>query len=62
MALSKTIQIKDTRALELRLQATNVFNNVVFSAINTTVNSLAFGEVTSVSSMRKLTLVARFRF
>jgi hypothetical protein len=62
MALSKTIQIKDTRALELRLQATNVFNNVVFSAINTTVNSLAFGEVTSVGSMRKLTMVARFRF
>jgi len=62
MALSKTIQIRETRALELRLQATNVFNNVVFSAINTTVNSLAFGEVTSVGSMRKLTLVARFRF
>jgi hypothetical protein len=62
MALSKTIQIRETRALELRLQATNVFNNVVFSAINTTVNSLAFGEVTSVGSMRKLTMVARFRF
>jgi len=62
MALGKTIQIRETRALELRLQATNVFNNVVFSAINTTVNSLAFGEVTSVGSMRKLTMVARFRF
>jgi hypothetical protein len=62
MALSKTIQIRETRALELRLQASNVFNNVVFSAINTTVNSLAFGEVTSVGSMRKLTMVARFRF
>ena len=62
MALSKTIQIKETRALELRLQATNVFNNVVFSAINTTVNSQTFGEVTSVGSMRKLTAVARFRF
>jgi len=62
MALSKTIQIRETRALEFRLQATNVFNNVVFSAINTTVNSLAFGEVTSVGSMRKLTMAARFRF
>ena len=62
MALSKTIQIKETRALELRVQATNVFNNVVFSAINTTVNSQTFGEVTSVGSMRKLTMVARFRF
>ena len=62
MALSKTIQIKETRALELRVQATNVFNNVIFSAINTTVNSQTFGEVTSVGSMRKLTMVARFRF
>ena len=62
MALSKTIQIRETRALELRLQATNVFNNVVFSGINTTVNSQTFGEVTSVGSMRRLTMVARFRF
>ena len=62
MALSKTIQIRETRALELRMQATNVFNNVVFSGINTTVNSQTFGEVTSVGSMRKLTMVARFRF
>jgi hypothetical protein len=62
MALSKTIQIRETRALELRLQATNIFNNVVFSVLNTTVNSLAFGEVTSVASMRKITMVARFRF
>jgi trimeric autotransporter adhesin len=62
MALSKTIQIKETRALELRVQAANVFNNVVFSGINTTVNSQTFGEVTSVNSMRKLTMVARFRF
>jgi trimeric autotransporter adhesin len=62
MALSKTIQIRETRALELRLQATNIFNNVVFSGFNTTVNSLAFGEVTSVGSMRKITMVARFRF
>jgi trimeric autotransporter adhesin len=62
MALSKTIQIRETRALELRLQANNIFNNVVFSGLNTTVNSLAFGEVTSVGSMRKITMVARFRF
>jgi hypothetical protein len=62
MALSKTIQIRETRALELRMQATNVFNNVVFSGINTTVNSQTFGEVTSVGSMRRLTMLARFRF
>jgi len=62
MALGKTIQIREARVLELRLQANNVLNNAVFSGINTTVNSLTFGEVTSVASMRRVTMVARFRF
>jgi hypothetical protein len=62
MALSKTIRIRETRSLELRLQAANIFNNAVFSGINTTVNSLSFGEVTSAGSMRKVTMVARFHF
>jgi hypothetical protein len=62
MALSKTIQIRETRVLELRIQANNVFNIVQFSGLNTTVNSLTFGEVTSAASMRRITMVARFRF
>lgn len=62
MAMSKTISIKETRALELRLQATNIFNTPYFSSINTTVNSLLFGQVTGVANMRRLTMVARFRF
>ena len=62
MALGKTIQIREARVLELRLQANNVLNNAVFSGINTTVNSLTFGEVASVASMRRVTMVARFRF
>jgi hypothetical protein len=62
MAMSKTIQIRETRALELRLHANNVFNIVQFSGLNTTVNSLAFGEVTSAAAMRRVTAVARFRF
>jgi trimeric autotransporter adhesin len=62
MALSKTIQIRETRALELRIQANNIFNIVQFTGLNTTVNSLAFGEVTSAANMRRITMVARFRF
>lgn len=62
MALSKTITIKESRALELRLQANNVFNTPYFSSINTVVNSLSFGQVTGVANMRRLTMVARFRF
>lgn len=62
MALNKTITIKESRALDLRFSANNVFNNVHFSSINTVVNSLTFGEVTGTSSMRRVTMTARFRF
>jgi hypothetical protein len=62
VALSKTIQFHDSRSLELRVQANNVFNIVQFTGLNTTVNSLAFGEVTSAASMRRISMVARFRF
>jgi len=62
MALSKTITVRESRALELRLQANNIFNTPYFSNINTAVNSLTFGQVTSVGNTRRLTMVARFRF
>jgi len=35
---------------------------VQYSTINTIVNSLQFGEVTSARSMRKVTISTRFRF
>jgi trimeric autotransporter adhesin len=62
MSLSKTITVKESRSLELRLQAANVFNFINYTAINTTVNSLQFGQVTSAGATRRVTLVARFRF
>jgi len=62
MALNKTIQFKEFRALDLRISASNIFNNVRFTAINTVVNSQTFGEVTSVGGMRRVTMTARFRF
>jgi hypothetical protein len=62
MNLSKTITFKESRALELRMQAANVFNTVHFTAINAIVNSLTYGEVTSAGSMRRITMLARFRF
>lgn len=62
MSLNKTFQIKETRALEFRVQANNVFNTVHFTSINTFVGSLAYGQVTSAGDMRRLTLLARFRF
>ncbi len=62
MSLNRTIPIKDARVLELRISANNVFNHVNYAAINTTVNSLTFGEVTSAAGMRRVTVQARFRF
>ena len=62
MTLNRTIRIKETRALDLRIAASNVFNHANYASINTVVNSLTFGDVTSVSNMRRITLQARFRF
>jgi hypothetical protein len=62
MALSKTFPMKEARVMELRAQASNVFNMPQFTAINTNVGSLTYGQVTGVGSMRTMQLSARFRF
>jgi trimeric autotransporter adhesin len=62
MNFGKIITIRESRALEFRIQAANVFNTAHFSGINTVVNSLTYGQVTSVGSMRRITLLSRFRF
>lgn len=62
MALSKTFTIKESRALELRISGSNIFNTVQFTAINTVVNSLNFGEIIGAGNMRRVTMLARFRF
>ena len=62
MSLSKTEQLGDTRSLEVRATANNVFNTVQYSGIDTNVQSPTFGEVTSASGMRSFTFLARFRF
>lgn len=62
MSLNKTITIKESRALDLRLSANNVFNIVHFTSLNTVVNSRTFGEITGTGGMRRVTMQARFRF
>jgi trimeric autotransporter adhesin len=61
-AINKTITIRETRSLELRLSATNIFNTPYFSSLNTSVNSITFGEVNGVANMRRVTMIVRFRF
>ena len=62
MAITKLIQLKETRSLELRFAANNVFNHPIYSSIDTVLNSPTFGRVISVSAMRSVLMTARFRF
>jgi len=63
MTVNKTITIKESRSLDLRISANNVFNIVHFTSIDTVVNStLTYGEVTGTGTMRRVTVQARFRF
>jgi hypothetical protein len=62
MSINRSIPIKESRNLDLRFTANNVFNHVNYASINTVVNSQTFGEVTSVGNMRRVTVQARFRF
>jgi hypothetical protein len=62
LALSKNIPLKDSMGLEMRAEAANVLNHPNYSGIDTTVNSPTFGQVTSVGSMRMMTLSMHYRF
>jgi hypothetical protein len=61
-SLSRTVALGDTRSFEARVTANNVFNTVQYSGIDTTQNSLTFGQVTSAATMRTLLVIARYRF
>jgi hypothetical protein len=62
MALTKVVPLKESRTLEFRAQATNVFNIPNYTSIDTSVTSPTFGRVTAVGAMRQITMTARFRF
>jgi trimeric autotransporter adhesin len=62
MALSKTMQLGDTRSMEIRATIDNVFNTVQYAGVGTTVNAQNFGQVTSVGQMRNFQFMARYRF
>ncbi|HVW79192.1 MAG TPA: TonB-dependent receptor [Alloacidobacterium sp.] len=61
-SLSKSIRFGDMRNLEMRATANNVFNTVQYAGVDTTLGSATYGQVTSASSMRQFTFMARYRF
>jgi hypothetical protein len=62
MALSKTMQMGDTRSMEIRATLSNAFNTVQYSGVGTVEDQPRFGEVTSAGQMRSFQFTARFRF
>jgi hypothetical protein len=62
MSLSKTVQMGDTRSMEIRATINNVFNTVQYSGIGTVEDAPRFGQVTSAGTMRNFLFLARFRF
>ncbi|MGD0509787.1 MAG: hypothetical protein ABSA27_18465, partial [Terriglobales bacterium] len=62
MAFTKIFPLKEARVLEFRAQATNIFNLVNYSSIDTSVTSPTFGRVTAAGAMRQFTITSRFRF
>ncbi len=62
MSVSKTLFAKDTRALELRLSANNIFNHPEYTSIGTIVGTPTYGQVIAAGPMRTVNLSARYRF
>jgi trimeric autotransporter adhesin len=62
MSLSRTVQMGETRSMEVRANINNVFNTVQFTGVDSMVGSPTFGQVSQVGSMRSFQFTARFRF
>jgi hypothetical protein len=62
MSLAKTMQMGDTRSMEIRATLNNVFNTVQYSGVDTNMASPTAGQVTSAGSMRAFQFTAKFRF
>ncbi len=61
-SLSRTTQLGESRSFEARVTASNVFNTVQYSGIDTSLSSATYGQVTSTAAQRQLTFIARYRF
>ena len=65
MALHKSVPFGESRSLELRLEAFNVFNHAQFygaAAVNGNITSGSFGQITSAAAPRLVQLATRFSF
>jgi len=62
MSLSKTMQMGDTRSMEIPRDDQQRVNTVQYAGVGTVEDQPRFGEVTSAGTMRNFQFTARFRF
>jgi hypothetical protein len=63
LGFGRSFQLGDSRRrLELRMEGTNVLNQVNFTGVNTVVGAPNYDTAISAGSMRAFNVVARFRF
>ena len=65
MQLSKTIRFTESKSLDVRVEAFNIFNHAQFygpSSVDGEVNDPNFGKVVSAAAPRLLQLAAKFHF
>ncbi len=61
-SLSKTVRFSETRTFEMRATASNPFNTVQYTGVDSTLGSGTYGQVTAAAGMRQFTFNARYRF
>jgi hypothetical protein len=65
VALHKSVRLAESRSLELRFEAFNVFNHAQFfgaAAVNGNISSASFGQVVSAAAPRLIQLAAKVSF
>jgi len=60
--LTRDVRLNGTRAVTLQVNATNLFNTVQWTVLDTDINSPTYGHVIGVKPMRAVTVGLRFRF
>jgi trimeric autotransporter adhesin len=62
LSVSKLFPLRESKSLELRGTASNAFNIVQYSGVDTQYGSSALGQVDAAQPMRQITFLARLRF
>lgn len=65
VALRKDLPLSESRSLELRIEAFNVFNHAQFygpASVNGNISSPSFGQVVSADAPRLIQVAAKLHF